>query len=135
MAVRGTSDEPAMTLMTGAMAAMFLLLTLYLSTVLGYSPPSVGIAYLPFAAVLLVALAASARLVTRHGHRPTACMAFALAAAGLLLLSRMPTHGASALGLVPAMLLVALGLGVGLPALQGAALHGSTRADAGWPPA
>jgi EmrB/QacA subfamily drug resistance transporter len=121
----------AMTLMTGAMAAMFLLLSLYMSTVLGYSPLSVGVAYLPLCAVLVVALAVSAPLVTRHGHRSAACIAFALAAAGLLLLSRIPTHGASALDLVPAMLLVALGLGLGLPALQGAALDGSGAADAG----
>jgi MFS family permease len=121
----------AMTVMTGAMAAMFLLLTLYMSTVLGYSPLSVGIAYLPFCAVLVVALAASAPLVTRHGHRPAACVAFALAAAGLLLLSRVPAHGAGGLDLVPAMLLVALGLGVGLPVLQGAALQGAVAADAG----
>mgnify|MGYP003287652684 CR=1 FL=1 len=46
----------AMTLMTGTMAAMFLLLSLYMSTVLGYSPLSVGMAYLPFCAVLVVAL-------------------------------------------------------------------------------
>jgi MFS family permease len=121
----------AMTLMTGAMAAMFLLLTLYMSTTLEYSPLSVGIAYLPFCAVLVVALAASAPLVTRHWYRPAACAAFALAAAGLLLLSRVPAHGAGGGDLVPAMLLVALGLGVGLPALQGAALQGSAAADAG----
>lgn len=113
------------------MAAMFLLLTLYMSTVMEYSPLSVGIAYLPFCAVLVAALAASAPLVTRHGHRPAACTAFTLAAAGLLLLSRVPAHDADALDLVPAMLLVALGLGLGLPALQGTALHGSTAADAG----
>ena len=121
----------AMTLMTGAMAAMFLLLTLYMSTVLQYSPLSVGIAYLPLCAVLMVALAASAPLVTRHGHRPAACIAFALAAAGLLLLSRVLGHGAGAWDLMPAMLLVALGLGLGLPALQGAALQGSAAADVG----
>lgn len=121
----------AMTLMTGTMAAMFLLLSLYMSTVLGYSPLSVGMAYLPFCAVLVVALAVSAPLVTRRGHRPAACIAFALAAAGLLLLSHLPAHDAGALDLVPAMLLVALGLGLGLPALQGAALHGSAAADAG----
>jgi hypothetical protein len=121
----------SMTLMTGAMAAMFLLLSLYMSTVMNYSPLSVGIAYLPFCAVLVVALAASAPLVTRHGHRPAACVAFALAAAGLLLLSRVPAYDAGALDLVPAVLLVALGLGLGLPALQGAALHDATAADAG----
>jgi predicted MFS family arabinose efflux permease len=121
----------SMTLMTGAMAAMFLLLSLYMSTVMNYSPLSVGIAYLPFCAVLVVALAASAPLVTRHGHRPAACVAFALAAAGLLLLSRVPAYDAGALDLVPAVLLVALGLGPGLPALQGAALHDATAADAG----
>src|SRR4030095_16559035 len=63
----------AMTLMTGAMAAMFLLRTLYMSTVMEYSPLSVGIAYLLFCAVLVAALAASAPLVPRHGHRPAAC--------------------------------------------------------------
>ena len=72
-----------MTLMTGAMAAMFLLRTLYMGTVMEYSPLSVGIAYLLFCAVLVAALAASAPLVTRHGHRPAACTAFTLAAAGL----------------------------------------------------
>jgi hypothetical protein len=117
------------------MAAMFLLLTLYMSTVMEYSPLSVGIAYQPFCAVLVAALAASAPLVTRHGHRPAACTAFTLAAAGLVLLSRVPAHDADALDLVPAMLLVALGLGLGLPALQGTALHGSTAADAGLAPA
>jgi hypothetical protein len=76
-------------------------------------------------------LAASAPLVTRHGHRPAACIAFALAAAILLLLSRVAAHDADALDLVPAMLLVALGLRLGLPALQGTAPHGSAGADAG----
>jgi hypothetical protein len=78
----------------------------------------------------VAALAASAPLVTRHGHRPAACTAFGLAAAGLLLLSRVPAHDADALDLVPAML-VALDVGLGLPALQGTALHGSAAADAG----
>jgi hypothetical protein len=81
------------------MAAMFLLLTLYMSTVMEYSPLSVGIAYLPSCAVLVAALAASAPLVTRHGHRPAAaCIAFALAAA-ILLLSRVAAHDADALDL------------------------------------
>jgi MFS family permease len=121
----------SMTLLTGAMAAMFLLLSLYLGTVLGYSPLSVGVAWLPFCAVLVVALAASAPLITRHGHRPAACVAFALAAAGLGLLGRVPAYDAGGLDLVPVMLLVAGGLGLGLPALQGAALQGSAAADAG----
>jgi hypothetical protein len=121
----------AMMLMMGAMAAMFLLLSLYLSTVMAYSPLSVGIAFLPFSAMLVLALAASTPLVTRYEHRPTACIAFAFAAAGLLLLSRIPAYRADIMDLVPAMLLVALGLGVGLPALQGAALHGSAAVQAG----
>jgi MFS family permease len=120
----------AMTLMTAAMAAMFLLLTLHLSTVRGYPPLSIGIAYLPFSAALAVALAVSTALISRSGHRPAACVAFASAAVGLLLLSRAIAD-TSAAGLIPAMLLLALGLGVGLPALQGAALHGSPIADAG----
>jgi hypothetical protein len=59
-----------MTLLTGAMTAMFLLLSLYLGTVLGYPPLSVGIAWLSFCAVLVVALVASMPLVTRHGTGP-----------------------------------------------------------------
>jgi hypothetical protein len=90
-----------------------------MSAVVEYSPMSVGIAYLPFCAVLVAALAASAPLVSRHGHRPAACIAFALAAAGLLLLSRVPAHDADALDLVPAMLPVALGLELGPPGPAG----------------
>lgn len=121
----------AVAVMTSAMAVMFLLLTLYMSNVLGFRPLTVALGYLPFSASLGAALAASAPLVTRHGYRRAAGAALVFGAAGLLLLSRVPVHGAYGPDVVPALLLLAFGLGVGLPALQNAALHGTTAGDAG----
>ncbi len=121
----------AMTLMTGAMAAMFLLLTLYLSTVRGSTPLSIGVAYLPFSAMLAFALMASTRLIIHYGHWVTACVAFALTATGLLLLSWVLADDSTAMDLVPATLVLAAGLGTGLPALQGAVLRSSTAENAG----
>jgi hypothetical protein len=83
----------------------------------------------------VAALAASAPLVTCHGHRPAACTAFGLTARGLVLLSRVLAHDADVLDLVPAMLLVALGLGFGFPALQAPRCMAAQPLMRGWTPA
>jgi MFS family permease len=114
-----------------AMAAMFLLLTLYLQTTLGYSALQAGLAYLPFSAMFMGGLAVATRLIPRVGAGPVVVTAFLAAASGVLLISRMPVHGQDAGDVLPGMLLLASALGLGMPALQNAALHHVTEADAG----
>ena len=50
--------------------AMFLMLTLYMQQVLGYSPLKTGVAYLAVAGTAIVWSAVAAQLVTRVGVKP-----------------------------------------------------------------
>ena len=53
-----------------AMFSMFLMLTLYMQQVLGYSPMKTGVAYLAVAGTAILWSAVAAQLVTRLGVKP-----------------------------------------------------------------
>ena len=60
-------------LWAGAMFAWFFLSALYLQLVLGYTPPEVGLAFLPGNIIMgILSIGLSARLVMRFGIRPLA---------------------------------------------------------------
>ncbi len=115
----------------GVMAALFLLLTLYLQQVRGYSALRSGLAYLPFCLVFIAAIGLSFLVTARIGSRGTLLVAFGTAAAGMLWLSRLTPQSTYATDLLPALLVLAVGFGFGFPGLQAAALHRVSEADAG----
>lgn len=117
--------------MLGTLSALFLLLTLYMQDVLGYSPLRTGLAYLPFCVFFVVGAALGALLLGRWGPRLVLTVSFLVAAAGMLLASRLPVAGTWTWDLLPDMAVLATGFGLGLPALQAAALHGVSERDAG----
>ncbi|OZM71201.1 MFS transporter [Amycolatopsis antarctica] len=121
----------ATALLSAALSATFFLSTLYLQDVLRLPPLQAGLAFLPFCVVLLLAISQVARLVDRLGVRWTAVLGIGCTAAGTAWLSRLPAEGTLWADLMPGMLAVAAGMGVGLVALQNAALHGVTETDAG----
>jgi EmrB/QacA subfamily drug resistance transporter len=100
-------------LWSGAMFAWFFLAALYLQLVLGYAPLEVGLAFLPANLIMgAFSLGLSARLVMRFGIRPPLVAGMLLVAAGLALFARAPVDGSFALDVLPAM--IVLGLGVGM---------------------
>lgn len=100
-------------LWSGAMFAWFFLSALYLQLVLGYSPLEVGLAFLPANLIMgAFSLGLSAKVVLRFGIRSPLATGMALVAAGLLLFARAPEGGSFLLDVLPAM--VVLGIGVGL---------------------
>jgi EmrB/QacA subfamily drug resistance transporter len=115
----------------GVMAAMFLLLTLYMQNVLGYSALRTGLAYLPFCVVFVAGIGLAVPLLSRLGVRTTMLAAFLVATAGMLLLTRLPVAADYSRDLLPALLVLAVGFGMAFPGLQTAALHGVSEADAG----
>jgi EmrB/QacA subfamily drug resistance transporter len=117
--------------MTGGMIAMFLLLTLFMQDVLGYSAIRTGVAYLPLCAAFVVGVVGYTVLAGRLGIKATLVLALAIGAAGMLLMGAVPADGAYLTRLMPAMVVVAIGLGMGLPALQNAGLHEVSEQDAG----
>ncbi|MGA4846080.1 MFS transporter [Streptomyces sp. G5(2025)] len=117
--------------LSAALSGTFFLATLYLQEVIELSPLQAGLAYLPFCAALLLAISQVARLIGALGVTYTALLGLLLTAAGLGLLARVPDHGSLWTDVVPGMLGVAAGMGIGLVALQNAALSDVTEDDAG----
>jgi EmrB/QacA subfamily drug resistance transporter len=111
---------------------MFFLLTLYMQDVLGWSALKTGLAYLPFGLTIGTAIGLSTALMPRVGVKPVLAAGFTIAGVGLLLLSTAITpDGGYATGLLPGLVVMALGAGLAFPSFSNAALHQVSEQDAG----
>lgn len=91
------------------MFGAFFFLAYYLQQMLGFSPIEADVAFLPLiAAVMTTATVSSQVLPPRTGPRPLVTVVMALAAAGMVLLTRLGVDSSYAAHVLPA--LVALGL-------------------------
>src|SRR5437763_2099410 len=115
--------------------ALFFFLTLYMQTVLGYSPIQTGLAYLPLTFAVGIAATVSSQLVTRFGTRPVIVIGALIAAGGLYWLSRIPVNGSYVSDLLPPMLALSVGAGPALVGVTTAAYAGAPADKAGLPPA
>ncbi|MFD1663128.1 MFS transporter [Streptomyces caeni] len=115
-----------------AMFGLFLFLTYYLQVVKGYSPVKTGFAFLPMIAGMITgSTQIGARLMTRVPPRYLMGPGFLVAATGMLLLTRMEIGSSYAGLLLPAQLLLGLGMGTAfMPAMSLATLGVQPR-DAG----
>jgi EmrB/QacA subfamily drug resistance transporter len=119
-------------LSAAAMFAWFFLSALYLQLVLGYSPLQVGLAFLP--ANLLVAgfsIGVSAKLVMRFGIRPPLIAGMLFWTAGFLLFARVPVNGDYVTDVLPAMLVLGVGAGIGFNPVLLAAMNDVEPTEAG----
>jgi MFS family permease len=90
---------------------MFFFLTLYMQTVLHYSPIQTGVAYLPLTAGFIVASSISSQLFARIGTKPLIVVGTVIAAAGLYWLSRIPVDGSYVSDILPGLVVASIGLG------------------------
>jgi EmrB/QacA subfamily drug resistance transporter len=97
--------------MVAGLLPMFFFLTLYMQTVLHYSPIQTGVAYLPFTAGVIVVAGVSSQLFGRFGTRPFIVAGALVGAGGLYWLSRIPVGGSYVTDILPGLLVVAFGLG------------------------
>jgi MFS family permease len=119
-------------LLVVGMFGSFFLGALYLQRILGYDALEVGIAYLPATLVMgVMSMGASARVAMRFGLRNTLIPSLLAIGAALLLFARTPLHADYWVDLLPAMVLMGLGAGLGFPALMGMAMSGATPSDSG----
>jgi MFS family permease len=112
-------------------SGVFFFVTLFVQELWGYSPLRTGVAFLPFAAALLVGSAVAAQLVPRIGARPLLITGAAASAGGLYWLSRMTEHGTYAGELLGAALTIGVGLGLLFVPLSLVALAHVGEADTG----
>ena len=119
-------------LWAGAMFAWFFLSALYMQLVLGYGPMQVGLAFLPANLVMAAcSLGLSARIVIRFGIRRPLAGGLLLAAVGLTLFARAPTHGQFLVDVLPGMLLLGLGAGIAFNPVLLAAMQDVDPRDSG----
>jgi EmrB/QacA subfamily drug resistance transporter len=110
---------------------MFFFLTLYMQTVLGYSPIQTGIAYLPLTGGFIIAAGISSQLFARVGTKPVVVLGTVIAAAGLYWLSRIPVDGSFVPDILPGLLTVSIGMGGVFTGLTTAANAGVDQNKAG----
>jgi len=116
---------------TLAMFGVFLFLTYYFQGVLGYSALKAGVAFLPFPLGIITSSTIASRTLPRFGPRVLATAGFSLAMLGMLWLTQLPAHSAYGLHVVPAMVLISLGMGHVFVPLSSTALLGVPNHDAG----
>jgi EmrB/QacA subfamily drug resistance transporter len=111
--------------------SLFLMLTLYMQQVLGYSPMKTGVAYLAVAGGAIFTSAIAAQLVTRIGVKPALVIGMTSLTAGLVYFTQVSVHGSYLGDLLPGFLLIAVGLGFSFVPISIAALAGIQPAEAG----
>ncbi len=109
----------------------FLLSSLYLQNVLGTGALETGLAFLPFAVAIGAGVHAAGHLITHAGVRIPLAAGFAIAAAGMLLLSGAGADGSYAADVLPGMLVAGIGLGIVLVSVSVAVLTGAADHETG----
>ena len=110
---------------------VFFFLTLFIQTVLGYSPIRAGIAFLPFAVGVVIGSALASPLVARIGPRPLISAGAAMVAGGMFWYSRLTEHAGYASHLLGPTLVSSFGLGLVFVPLALVALHKVAEQDSG----
>jgi EmrB/QacA subfamily drug resistance transporter len=114
-----------------AMFGMFLMLTLYMQQVLGYSPMRTGVAYLAVAGTAIIWSALAAQLVTRIGVKPVLVVGMSALTAGLVYFTQVSVGGSYLGDLLPGFLLISVGIGFSFVPISIAALAGVKDSEAG----
>jgi EmrB/QacA subfamily drug resistance transporter len=119
-------------LLVVGMFGSFFLGALYMQRILGYDPLQVGLAYLPATLVMgTMSFRFSAQLNMRYGPKVTLIPSMLAIAAGLLLFARTPVEATYVVDLLPPMVLMGLGAGLGFPSLMTLAMSGVSPEDSG----
>jgi EmrB/QacA subfamily drug resistance transporter len=109
----------------------FFLLALYLQQVLHYSAAQNGVAFLAIALVIAVVSNFAGAVTSRFGPRRVLVAGLSLLLVAELWLLRLPVHGHYAFDLLPAFLLMGLGMSFSWVPVTIASLAGVAPADAG----
>lgn len=123
-----------MLMMLAASAVLFgafLLTSLYMQNVLGTGAMETGLAFLPMAVTIGLGAHAGTHLVRHTGVRVSLSAAFAVTAAGLLMLSGVDANGTYVGDVLPGMLIASLGLGIAMVSVAVSVLTGAPDEESG----
>jgi EmrB/QacA subfamily drug resistance transporter len=100
-------------LTTAVVVGQSFFLSLYLRNVLGYSPLRTGFALIPITLVVVAVASNMPKLLPRLGVRTVLALAGLFQAAGMLLATRFAPGGSYLTDVLPAIVVAAVGLGLG----------------------
>jgi len=115
----------------GGFVPMFFFLTLYMQTVLHFSPIQTGLAYLPLTGGFIISSGIASQLFGKVGTKPVIVAGALIAAAGLYWTSRIPVDGSYLADILPGTLIMSAGLGPAFVAVATAANAGVSPDKAG----
>ena len=104
--------------------SMFFFLSLYVQTVLGYSPIKSGLAFLPVTFIIGLTSAVVSNLVHKIGYKPPLVAGPIVLAVGLFVLSGMRVEGTYWHDVFPGLAICALGMGLSFVSMTLAATSG-----------
>ncbi len=113
------------------MLGMFFLLSLYVQTVMHYDPVAAGFSFLPFPIVLSIISNIVPRVLPKFGPRPFLIIGPALLTGGLLWLSQLTLTSSYLTGILPAIILMASGMGMSFVSVTISATSGVPGEEAG----
>jgi len=114
-----------------AVLSMWYFATLYLQQVLHYSPIEAGLAFAPMSTLLAVGSGTAGKVASRFGPGRVGAVGLGLIASGMLLFATAPVGGSYLLNVLPASLVTASGIGLGLVSVTAAATQDAAREEAG----
>lgn len=115
----------------GVLGATIFILTLYMQEILGYSAITTGLAFLPLAIVILIASNAVTPLVPRAGIKRLLIAGMVIMAAGMLLLTRISVENNYFVTVLPALIVISLGIGPSFTVMAIAATAGIANEEQG----
>jgi EmrB/QacA subfamily drug resistance transporter len=111
--------------------AMFLFLTFYFQATLGYSPLRSGFAFLPFSLGIIGGAGVISQLLPKVGPKPLMVPGLVAAAAGMLLLTQITADTSYWTHVLPALVLMSIGMAAVFIPASSTALVGVGSHDAG----
>jgi EmrB/QacA subfamily drug resistance transporter len=118
-------------LTAGGLFGMFLFLTYYLQGTLHYSALKTGFAFLPFSAGIVVGATIASKLIGRAGPRNLMTGGLMISVLGLLWFARIGVEPSYLVHVLPAEIVVSVGIGVVFVTLSSTALLGVADHDSG----
>jgi EmrB/QacA subfamily drug resistance transporter len=118
-------------LMPAAMFGFFFYLSIYLQTVLGYSPTRTGLADLPFTLMIILVAGFLSRNIAKFNLKAILVVAPLVAASGLLYFSRLPVHAHYLTDILPGIVLLAGGMAAVFVTVTTATTSGVSHEESG----
>ncbi len=104
--------------------SMFFFITLYVQTVLGYSPVKTGLAFLPVTFIIGITSGVVSNVIAKIGHKPFLVAGPVILSVGLFLLTNIRVNGNYMHDVFPGLAVCALGMGLSFIAMTLAATSG-----------